>query len=145
MEALAQDRFLFRGISTRTKNWVEGCYFRDVDRDAPSALSEFAHRIQPLYSQAWAHPVWPETISQYTGVPDKNGKKIFEYDVVKDSHGRCYKIVYDIEEGSYMMADKTGSLYGIGTVNSNKFEVVGNIFDNPEYGFSLDHEKEIER
>ena len=44
-----------------------------------------------------------------------------------------------------MMADKKGPLYGIGNINSSKFEVVGNIFDNPEYGFGLDNEEEIER
>ena len=99
MVGLAKERYLFRGISTRTNDWVEGCYIRDVDRDDSLALNEFAHKIQPLYSQAWAHPVRPETISQYTGMLDKNKQKIWENDIVMEllygKYKHFYKIVYN--------------------------------------------------
>ena len=153
MSVLANDRFLFRGkvVGKDNKNkgeWVEGNYLCDVDRMPPSSLSEFAHRIKPLYSQAFAQPVDPITIGQYTGILDKNKNKIWEHDVVMEllygKYKLYYKVTYNEEEGSYMLATKDGPLYGIGTINSHKFEVVGNIFDNPEFGFSLENQEVLE-
>ena len=78
----------------------------------------------------------PETLCQYTGMTDKKGKRIWENDVLTEKHrGRIhyvFKVVWDMEEGSWMLESKYGSLYGIGLVNQSKFEKESNIFDNPE-------------
>ena len=130
---------LFKGKCVDCGEWVEGCYIRDVSRDNSEELSKFAHRIRPLFPQAFAHPVDPETISQYTGLTDKNGRKIFENDIVtsgSDSTGRKY--YSEVCYGEFNCTCCNG-VYGwtfaegYGDIRDyKKYEVVGNIFDNAD-------------
>lgn len=101
----------------------------------------------------WTSSGWVEvekdSIGQFTGLTDKNGVEIYEGDVI-----RYTKVFYtdcsreEIEEvsapviGSFYYAedlhpglefeDGTGSLFWPGTIDSEEFEVIGNIYENPE-------------
>lgn len=77
-----KDRYLFKAKRVDNGEWVQGRYIYSIDRDCSESLNEFAHRIQPLYAQAYAEPVDPTTICQCTGLKDKNGKPIWENDIV---------------------------------------------------------------
>lgn len=76
------------------------------------------------------------TICQYTGLTDKNSRKIWENDVLVEKHKGIvtvkYHAVFDLEEGAWMLETKSGARYGIGAVNQRNYEVIGNIFDNPD-------------
>ena len=81
----------------------------------------------------------PETICQYTGVPDKNGRKIFEGDICRrEILGGTIIIgqVVWVEYGMCGFKLKNGNdYYPIGKfehTGRNDDEVIGNIFDNPE-------------
>lgn len=80
------------------------------------------------------HDDWQpfDNIMQNTGLPDKKDKEIYEGDIMEDKHLR-YRVVWDDEEGAWSLESiKSGARYGIGKANSNKFEIIGNIFANPE-------------
>ena len=78
--------------------------------------------------------VFPETVGQYTGLTDKNGKKIFEGDVVRNvSNNNEYVGVVEYSQGAFGMrfADRSGCFL---CIFSKSFGIIGNIHDNPELG-----------
>ena len=146
---------LFRGKQNEGK-WVEGSYFKhdtvkvcfSSDDPKPRHLI-----IQDGFCDWGFEPpihcvdVDPETVGQFTGLTDKNGKngkKIFEGDIgkYKQTDGAKLNGVPIICIGKVVYNDKTAS-YAVESKDSagrkyfdyfpiKDFEVIGNIHDNPE-------------
>ena len=84
--------------------------------------------------------VIPETVGQYTGLTDRNGKKVFEGDIIKtkefgkDSGNGVNFNNFDIFEVIYSSAsfklNNSRRLFNM--IRGQKFEVIGNIHDDPE-------------
>ena len=121
---------LFRG-KTYSDKWVYGYLLKgSIDNDFY------------ILENVGGTPFWidPETIGQYTGLTDKNGKKIFEGDIIKSKSGNTYLIHFN--DGSFAFADKDrivvnysldDSEFGIAYKGiCDGHEVIGNVFDNPE-------------
>lgn len=74
----------------------------------------------------------PETVSQFIGLTDKNGVKIFEGDIVR--HGQCGAVEYNSGSAQFAL-NFTDSIYeGFNNIPFIPFcdcEVLGNIYDNP--------------
>ena len=76
----------------------------------------------------------PETVGQYTGMADKNGTNIFEWDIVRESfkgHGRIYHVFWDDDYFAFR-AKGEDITYQLDEISPSHCEVIGNIHDNKE-------------
>lgn len=82
-----------------------------------------------------SYPVYTNTVGQFTGLVDKNGTQIFEGDIIK-RFWLGSEIIYCIkyEEENACFIGKALNKSGFTTFNndSEMFEIIGNIHDNPE-------------
>lgn len=78
----------------------------------------------------------PSTVGEYTGLKDKNGKRIFEGDIVTtkhNEHNNAYSIIYAEEFATFIGRDKDNfNFTTLSCLDSSQLEVIGNIHDNPE-------------
>lgn len=115
----------FRGQQINTKKWVYGYLYRN------KGLYVICENIR----YAEEKPILLDTVGQYTGLDDKNGKEIYEGDIVKyrDSRGQhIEKVIFD--KGCFYAGMHWGSSTRVAPklINPRITEVIGNEYDNPE-------------
>ena len=75
------------------------------------------------------------TIGQFTGLTDKNGKEIYDKDIVGYGDKGVFMVCYNKDccqfEFRTTLCDG-GFVDGLRSFNSNIYVVLGNVFDNPE-------------
>lgn len=69
-------------------------------------------------------------LMQYIGVKDKNGKAVYEGDVVQLFDGNKYIIKWNDQIACFEIVNDFGYLV---FASNNDFEVIGNIYENPEW------------
>ena len=134
---------LFRGKRIcENKNWVEGCLL-NLDYDSGHVfIVPFFHGASTLpicrlveYTSAYVNP---ETVGQFTGLTDNNGKKIFEGDIVDINIGYLKRRGFVFYEdtaakfGVMLGTEKNFSFLGRQMVKMYDVKVIGNIHDNLE-------------
>lgn len=143
-----EDRYLFKAKRLDNGEWVIGsyancCYQNEEDKTGHFIL-EYPNKF---------HEIYTSTICQCTGLKDKNGKLIYENDIVSHKYKKYteeatdYTLFGCIEKRkNYVIKwDNTMAYCGFryhngrnifqlknGTVSNGDDEVIGNIFDNPE-------------
>ena len=81
-----------------------------------------------------------DNFMQYTGLNDKNGKEIYEGDIVKDYYGNVLRVDWAESWARYMLSfDGVWCQYYLQDYHNNKIdrqaevmEIIGNIYENPE-------------
>lgn len=111
----------FRGKTINNGKWIEGYLFENWG-DAYICLGTENGNIMK-------EKVNEVTVGQYTGLTDKNGKKIFEGDIVRCWGGEQCQGYHEFEE-EITVNDMTYDAYYVGQWDG--FLVIGNIHDNPE-------------
>ena len=123
------ERFLFRGRRYDNGEWITGWITSQFKKFTEGEVLTY---IKSNVFGGGEHLVNTETVGQCTGLKDKNGKLIFEGDIVKNK--AWYVIKY--ENGGYGLSafgkTKPIPIMGHWNFNSDEIEVIGNIHDNPE-------------
>ena len=124
---------LFKAKRVDNGEWVVGQY---VNTCYPGNDKETGHFIV-VYPNEY-HEIYTSTICQFTGLCDKNGKKIWENDILMAHLDEFYPedVTYETVEWNVSgwvihEAGSTDREY-LDEFDLEHFEVVGNIFDNKE-------------
>lgn len=129
-------RYLFKAKRIDNGKWVEGFYFCMVHDDG----RHVHHFIMPLGADlSLGTPIEKiqveidiETICQFTGLTDNNGKKIWEHDVVEIPAEDGYFVLKWVDTEARFVMESESLVVDFDNYWSHEVEVVGNIFDNPE-------------
>ncbi len=122
-----ENRYLFRGKRIDTGEWVYGLPSCDEDGEIEE-IEVWSEDDINFYS------VDPSTVCQCTGLKDKNGKLIWENDIVSycDCTKEDYVISWEQNKACFEYQQYSCSMMNFDELSSCEVEVIGNVFDNPE-------------
>lgn len=151
----------FRGKNLNTKEWVYGDLLQW--NDGETAIGVHGQFIDDGYHFNENYDKTPyvdeTTVGQYTGLKDKNGKEIYEGDLIKAPSGRIYAVIFSTwkyeEKREFLkvidLYEHTGWCISLDGVNPCELldsevcqgSVIGSVYDNPELLKGGNHESNI--
>ena len=147
-----EDRYLFKAKRLDNGEWVKGALVYDYMDKLYRIITEIDYSTGTCITTDKAPRVDVSTICQCTGLKDKNGKLIWENDVV--AYWDTYSTESGLAEadcaGQVVWDDETMSFQITNRLSAESYEVldecsvIGNIFDNKELLESEENMKESE-
>ena len=124
------DRYLFRGKRADNGEWVVGDLMQWNDGTMRICVEDGD-------DSKITRTVIPETVGQCTGLKDKNGKLIFEGDILlftnEDGEKTPYEVMWSKVQNAYMVStDELGDTMDCWNKWGEYYEIIGNSHDNPE-------------
>lgn len=116
---------LFRGKRKTDGEWIFGNLLRTDDDGICIIQNHVPRHLLKNYE------VDPETVCQYTGLTDKNGRNIFEGDILL--HDSVGNVKVQFEKSEFLAVGISHDMFS--TLLSSIYkdcEIIGSIFDNPE-------------
>lgn len=111
--------------------WVKG----DLAHSLDGGLNIFGFtRENGVDCYSGVHLIDPETVCQFTGLKDSEGKELFEHDLIHFvGHKPIGTVIWSEENYAFMVASGNEPLYCLSDVlEIGKIEIVGNKFDRKE-------------
>lgn len=121
----------FRAKRTDTGAWVYGDLQHVQRINTKEQAEQSGRRSEPAVRIA-NYDVDEQTIGQYTGMHDEDGKEIYEGDIIYYKNIKFQTRVIYRNGGFYFSHFGGISFTAIGDYEMDKYTIVGNIHDNPE-------------
>ena len=119
---------LFRGKKIDNDEWTYGFYFEhSIDGQKDSYI-----KYQTFDEGFVTNEVVADTVGQYTGLTDKNGKKIFEGDILLKGFEKVL-VKWYANQCRWGIYSNNYEICGFNESTQGYFEVIGNIYDNKGY------------
>lgn len=134
----------FRGKSLVTGEWLFGSlinnaffqsnngspipYILDTDKFEYDSFEDIAYQLDEF-------EVLAETVGQYTGLDDKNGREIYVGDILEEIGTDVYRYIvhWNVTNATYDFVDIiTDETFHGDDIHFEKSEVIGNIYENPD-------------
>lgn len=116
---------LFRGVADvedYSDKWIYGGFIQKIKKDG-----SYTYCIRTPFNIEYE--VDGNTVGEFTGIYDKNGKEIFEGDILRDNIGLIYAIVWNTK---HLWFEGKGNGFEVLSNIMSKSVVIGNIYDNPK-------------
>lgn len=124
-------------LNLKVGDWVHGYYFHEEGLELINEESREFDRhyiINTPYIEEFIEVI-PETISQFTGLKDKNGKEIYEGDVLQIDIDRAY-VKWNDKYGYFELIPIGDYYFDSGVIGEEleylEAKLIGNIYDNKE-------------
>ena len=127
---------LFKAKRKDNGEWVKGYYRADPDLDTHYICGwNYYASENGLEREPFEEEIDPDTLCQFTGLTDKNGRKIWENDICdtfENGSKEMLRNVVKFEDGCFKVFKKHYLSMHLDCYEESDLKVVGNIFDNPD-------------